>query len=37
VAVSNLLDADYEDEFGYPMPGREIQAGVTFTAGGRQQ
>ncbi len=35
--VSNLLDTNYEDEFGYPMPGREIQAGVTFTAGGRRR
>ncbi len=36
-AVNNVFDANYEDEFGYPMPGRQIRAGVELAAGDQHQ
>lgn len=30
VRVSNLLDADYSTEYGFPMPGRQFFAGITI-------
>lgn len=30
VAVENLLDEDYEEEEGYPMPGTSVYAGIRF-------
>jgi len=29
--VSNLMDADYEEELGYPAPGRQFFAGMTWS------
>jgi outer membrane receptor protein involved in Fe transport len=29
--VSNLTDTDYEDELGYPAPGRQVTAGFQYT------
>ena len=28
--VTNLLDADYATEYGFPMPGRQVLVGVTI-------
>jgi outer membrane cobalamin receptor len=30
VSAANLLDADYEESQGYPMPGRSFKGGVDF-------
>lgn len=30
IRVSNFLDADYQEELGYPAPGRQISAGFTW-------
>lgn len=30
VRVTNLLDADYSTEYGFPMPGRQVMAGLTI-------
>jgi outer membrane receptor protein involved in Fe transport len=29
--VSNLLDKYYEEEFGYPQPGRQIMGGIRLS------
>jgi len=29
--VANLLDTDYEQVYGYRMPGRTVYAGITAT------
>ncbi len=34
LAIQNVLDACYEDELGFPMPGREWRVGASWQVGG---